>query len=59
MEFSQTTVIDAFVKQLHIVLKSHFKDKDKDTEIRKLARRVYNSGYSEGYHDAECDSYRY
>lgn len=54
MEFSQTTVIDAFIKQLHIVLKSHFKDKD--TEIRKLARRVYNSGYAEGYHDSEHDS---
>lgn len=54
MEFSQTTVIDAFVKQLHIVLKSHFKDKD--TEIRRLARRLYNSGYAEGYHNAEHDS---
>lgn len=54
MGFSQITVLDEFVKQLHNILESHIKDKD--TEIRKLARRLYNSGYSEGYHNAEHDS---
>jgi len=53
MEFSQKTAIDAFVKQLDKILKSHIKDKD--TEIRKFARRLYNSGYSEGYHDGKRD----
>lgn len=53
MEFLQKTAIDAFVKQLDEILKSHIKDKD--TEIRKFARRLYNSGYSEGYRDGKRD----
>lgn len=53
MEFSQTMAIDAFINKLHKILKSHIKDKD--TEIHKFARRLYNSGYSEGYRDGKRD----
>ncbi len=60
MEVTTAVKIGNLVTEMHNVLNAYYNnDKDRKKAIRNMVEKIYNSGWSEGYHDAERDEQGY
>ena len=48
--------IGNLITEMHRILNKYYSnDKDRKKEMRKMVAKIYNDGFSEGYHEAKHD----
>lgn len=56
MEVTKAVKIGNLVTEMHEVLNRFYSnDKDRKKAIRNMVEKIYNKGWSEGYHEAVRD----
>ena len=60
MEVTLAVKIGNLVTEMHNVLNAYYgNDKDKKKAIRNMVKKIYISGWTEGYHEAGRDEQGY